>query len=224
MPYAIDLQKTLDLVGGSAEYDYDVGAHSPSRTVYVARSVGGPVRLGTWSLGNDGTFSSGGNETVVGHGSRTRIVVFDNQRFVVFWLDNASALRARGFAFSGSALIEGAAHTVAAAIASFDVVPVGVTTGVQHGGSGVAVYYNYRQFASRCWARTGLEARVRCGDRFRRCVDRPGRPRRYGRQGRPVMRQPERKRARARIRARRSRSGATPARSRRRAGASPMPA
>jgi hypothetical protein len=137
MPYAIDLLKTLDLVGGSAEYDYDVGVHSASRTVYVALSVGG----------NDGTFTGGGNETVVGHGSRTRIVVFDNQRFVVFWLDNASALRARGFAFSGSALIEGATKTVATAIASFDVASVGVTTGVQHGGSGVAVYYNYRQFA-----------------------------------------------------------------------------
>ena len=130
MSYAIDRQNTLDLVGGSAQDEYDVGAHSPSRTVYVARSVGGPVRLGTWSLGTDGTFTSLGNETVVGHGSRTRIVVFDNQRFVVLWLDNASALRARGFAFGGGNPVEGAAVTVETTIASFDLVSVGVTTGV----------------------------------------------------------------------------------------------
>ncbi|MGZ5185909.1 MAG: hypothetical protein ACXWCO_12460 [Caldimonas sp.] len=147
MSYAIDRQKALDLVGGSAEYEYDVGAHSQSGTVYVARSVGGPVRLGTWSLGHDGTFTTGGNETVVGHGSMTRIVVFDNQRFVVLWLDTASALRARGYAFSGNSLVEGAAVTVETTIASFDLVSVGVTTGVQHSHPSDSVYYAYRQFA-----------------------------------------------------------------------------
>jgi len=150
MSYAIDRQKMLELVGGSAEYEYDVGAHAPSRTVYVARSVGGPVRLGTWSLGNDGTFTSLGNETVVGHGSRTRIVVFDNQTLVVLWLDNASALRARGYG-----PVEGAAVTVETTIASFDLVSVGVTTGVQHSDPGVSVYYDYRQFAFTTVSATG---------------------------------------------------------------------
>ena len=35
MPYAIDKQKTFDLVGGSAEDQFDVGSHDASRTVHV---------------------------------------------------------------------------------------------------------------------------------------------------------------------------------------------
>jgi hypothetical protein len=146
MSYAIDKQGTLDLVGGSPEYEFDVGAHASSRTVHVARATSGTIKLGTWQLASDGTFTgAGGADVVVGHGSRTRIVVFDNHRIVVLWLDASSALRARGYNSGGQ--MAGAAITVETAIADFDVVSVGVTTGVQHSHPGDSVYYAYRQFA-----------------------------------------------------------------------------
>jgi hypothetical protein len=46
MSYAIDKQGTLDLVGGSARYEFEVGVHAASRTVHVARAISGPVMLG----------------------------------------------------------------------------------------------------------------------------------------------------------------------------------
>ncbi|HEY2558984.1 MAG TPA: hypothetical protein VGI48_04650 [Caldimonas sp.] len=147
MSYAIDRLHTFDLIGGTGAYEFDVGVHAASGTVYVARAMSGPVQLGTWSLGADGSFTSAGSDHVVGHGSRTRIVVFDNQRFVVLWLDTKSSLRARGYAFGGNSLVVGDATTVESTIANFDLVSVGVTTGVQHSQPGVSVYYNYRQFA-----------------------------------------------------------------------------
>src|SRR5450432_810008 len=134
MPYAIDKQGTLDLAGGSAEYEFDVGAHAASRTVHVARATSGTIKLGTWQLASDGTFTGGGSDAVVGHGTRTRIIVFDNHRIVVLWLDASSALRARGYNSGGQSA--GAAITVETTIANFDVVPVGVTTGVQHAHPG----------------------------------------------------------------------------------------
>ena len=146
MSYAIDRQGTLDLVGGSAEYEFDVGLHAATRTVHVARAMSGTVKLSAWGLANDGTFTGApGADVVVGHGSRTRIVVFDNDRIVVLWLDGSSALRARGYSAGGQ--IAGAAVTVETTIANFDVVSVGVTTGVQQGDPNDVVYYAYRQFA-----------------------------------------------------------------------------
>jgi hypothetical protein len=145
MSYAIDKQGTLDLVGGSAQYEFDVGAHAASSTVHVARAVGGTVKLGTWGLASDGTFTGGGADVVVGHGSRTRIVVFDNHCIVVLWIDGSSKLRARGY--SGGGQIAGAAITVTGTVADFDVVSIGVTTGVEHAPPNTNVYYNYRQFA-----------------------------------------------------------------------------
>lgn len=145
MAYIIDRQGTLDLVGGSAEYEFDVGAHATSRTVYVARAMSGSVRLGAYQLATDGTITSAGSDHVVGHGSKTRIVVFDNQRIVVLWLDASSALRARGYSAGGA--IEGIAVTVETTIANFDLVSVGVTTGVQQSNPGDVVYYAYRHFA-----------------------------------------------------------------------------
>ena len=145
MSYAIDKQGTLDLVGGSAEYEFDVGAHAATGTVHVARAMSGTVKLGTWQLASDGTFTGAGGEVVVGHGSRTRTVVFDNHRIVVLWLDASSALRAR--AYNSGAQFAGAPTTIETTIANFDVVPIGVTTGVQQGQPGVSVYYAYRQFA-----------------------------------------------------------------------------
>jgi len=146
MAYAIDKQGTLDLVGGSAEYEFDVGVHASSRTVHVARATSGTIKLCTWGLASDGTFTgAGGADVVVGHGTRTRIVVFDNHRIVVLWLDASSALRARAYNTGGA--LPGAAITVETTIANFDVVSVGVTTGVQQADPGDAVYYAYRQFA-----------------------------------------------------------------------------
>jgi hypothetical protein len=147
MPDAIVKQGALDLVGGSAEHEFDVGAHAASGTVHVARAMSGTFKLGTWSLASDGAFTSAGADVVVGHGSRTRILVFDNHCIVVLWLDTSSALRMRGY--NGGGQLAGAAATVETSIADFDVTSVGVTTGVQHidPGNRVAVYYNYRQFA-----------------------------------------------------------------------------
>ncbi len=143
--YVIDRLHTLDLVGGTPEFDYDVGAHAASGAVYVARSTSGTVKLGTYQLASDGTITSAGADLVVGHGTKTRIVVFDNQRLVVLWLDKSSALRARGY-YAGGALA-GSPVTVESQLTDFDVVAVGVTTGVQHGGQGVDAYDNYRNFA-----------------------------------------------------------------------------
>src|SRR5450432_3570870 len=145
MPYAIDKQGTLDLAGGSAEYEFDVGAHAASRTVHVARATSGAIKLGTWQLASDGTFTGGGNDVVVGHGTRTRIIVFDNHRIVVLWLDASSALRARGYNSGGD--FAGAAITIETTIASFDLASIGVTTGVQQVPPGTSVYYAFRQFA-----------------------------------------------------------------------------
>ena len=145
MPYAIDKQHTLDLVGGSAEYEYDVGAHAASRTVHVARATSGTIKLGTWPLANDGTFTGTGAEVVVGHGSRTRIVVFDNHRIVVLWIDASGSLRVRGYNAGGD--FAGAPVTVETLIVDFDIVSVGVTTGMQHGNPHDSVYYAYRNFA-----------------------------------------------------------------------------
>ena len=36
MSYVIDRQGWFDLVGGSADHDFDVGVHAESRTVHVA--------------------------------------------------------------------------------------------------------------------------------------------------------------------------------------------
>jgi hypothetical protein len=102
--YAIDKEKTFDLVGSSGDHEFDVG-----------------------------------------QGSRTRIIVFDNHRIVVLWIDSSSALRARGYNSGGAN--PGPPKTVETTIADFDVVSVGVTTGVQQGGQGVVVHYAYRQFA-----------------------------------------------------------------------------
>jgi|KBSMisStandDraft_5_1062788.scaffolds.fasta_scaffold34408_1 hypothetical protein len=86
--YAIDKQGTVNLIGGSAEYEFDVGVHAASRTVHVARATSGTIKLCTWGLASDGTFTgAGGADVVVGHGTRTRIIVFDNHRIVVPWLD-----------------------------------------------------------------------------------------------------------------------------------------
>jgi len=146
MPYAIDKQGTLDLVGGSAEYEFDVGVHASSRTVHVARATSGTIKLATWGLASNGTFTAtGGADAVVGQGTRTRIIVFDNHRIVVLWLDASSALRARAYNTGGA--LAGAAVTVETTIANFDVVSVGVTTGVPQGDPGDFVYYAYRQFA-----------------------------------------------------------------------------
>jgi hypothetical protein len=146
MSYAIDRQKTFDLVGGSAEYEFDVGVHAASSSVHVARATSGTVKLETWQLGSDGTFTgAGGADATVGHGTRTRIVVFDNHRIVVLWLDNASALRAR--AYNGGGALPGQPKTVETLISDFDVVSVGVTTGVQQPDPNTVVYYAYRQFA-----------------------------------------------------------------------------
>src|SRR5918993_3000087 len=132
MPYAIDKQGTLDLVGNSAEYEFDVGAHVYSRMVYVARKANGQIRLKAWKLEADGTFKPVGNEHVVGSGGRTRIVVFDNHRIVVVWLDESSALRARGYTGTANGVSEGNdGITFETTVASFDVAAVGVTTGVQ---------------------------------------------------------------------------------------------
>lgn len=145
MSYAIDKQGTLDLVGGSAEYEFDVGAHALSRAVHVARATCGTIKLGTWQLASDGTFTGAGSDAVVGHGSKPRIVVFDNHCIVVLWLDASTALRARGY--NSGSQIAGAPVTIETTIANFDVASVGVTTGVQHGDPTISVYYNYRQFA-----------------------------------------------------------------------------
>jgi hypothetical protein len=48
--YAIDKQKTFDLVGGSAEDQFDVGSHDASRSVHVARSASGTIKLDTWEV------------------------------------------------------------------------------------------------------------------------------------------------------------------------------
>jgi hypothetical protein len=147
MPYAIDKQKTFDLVGGSAEDEFDVGSHDASRTVHVARSASGTIKLDTWGLASDGTFTpAGGAGAVVGHGTRTRIVVFDNHRIVVLWLDASSTLRARAYNSGGD--FAGAAITIETTIASFDLASIGVTTGVQQPvPPGTAVWYAFRQFA-----------------------------------------------------------------------------
>ena len=146
MSYAIDRQKTLDLVGGSAEYEFDVGVHAATRTVHVARAMSGTIKLETWQVANDGTFTgAGGADATVGHGTRTRIVVFDNHRIVVLWLDSSSALRARAYNTGGA--LPGQPITVEPTVADFDVVSVGVTTGVQQPDPNTVVYYAYRQFA-----------------------------------------------------------------------------
>jgi hypothetical protein len=147
MSYAIDKQGTLDLVGNSAEYEFDVGAHVYTRFVYVARTVNGSVRLRAWKLEGDGAFTSVGTEHVVGSGSRTRIVVFDNHRIVVVWLNQASALCARGYMGTANGMLEGEGVTVETTITNFDLVAVGVTTGVQQPDPDTAVYYAYRHFA-----------------------------------------------------------------------------
>ena len=64
MSYAIDMQGTLDLVGNSAEYEFDVGVHVYTRFVYVARTTNGSVRLRVWKLEADGSFTSVGTEHV----------------------------------------------------------------------------------------------------------------------------------------------------------------
>lgn len=146
MSYAIDRQKTLDLVGGSAEYEFDVGVHAATRSVHVARAMSGTIKLETWQLANDGTFTgAGGADAIVGHGTRTRIIVFDNHRIVVLWLDSSSALRARAYNTGGA--LPGQPVTLETTIADFDVVSVGVTTGVQQPDPNTVVYYAYRQFA-----------------------------------------------------------------------------
>jgi len=149
MAYAIDKQGALELVGNGAEYEFDVGAHTASRIVYVARAKSGSVRLQGWKLAADGsTFTSAGNEHVVGTGTRTRIVVFDNHRIVVVWLDQNSALCARGYTGTANGIAaEGDGVTVETTITNFDLVSVGVTTGVQQGDPGNSVYYAYRHFA-----------------------------------------------------------------------------
>jgi len=83
----------------------------------------------------------------VGSGSRTRIVVFDNHRIVVVWLNQASALCARGYMGTANGMIEGEGVTVETTITNFDLVAVGVTTGVQKADPDTAVYYAYRHFA-----------------------------------------------------------------------------
>jgi hypothetical protein len=145
MGYVIDKHGTLDLVGGSGDHDFDVGVHAATRSVHVARAMSGPVKLGTWGLASDGTFTGSGGEVDVGNGTRPRIIVFDNHRIVVLWINNSSTLRARAYDSGGQ--IAGSAKTVDTAIADFDVASIGVTTGVQHAPPNTNVYYNYRQFA-----------------------------------------------------------------------------
>ena len=147
MPYAIDKQGTLDLTGASAEYEFDVGAHPYTRFVYVARAINGSVRLRAWKLEANGTFTGAGSEHVVGSGSRTRLVVFDNHRVVVVWLDQNSTLRARGYTGTANGMLEGESVSVETTITNFDLVGVGVTTGVQQADPDTAVYYAYRHFA-----------------------------------------------------------------------------
>ena len=148
MAYVIDKQGALNLVGNGAEYEFDVGAHAFSRTVYVARAKSGTVRLQAWKLETDGSFTAIGTEHVVGSGGRTRITVFDNHRIVVAWLDNTSALQVRGYTgTSNGGLLEGDGQTVESTITHFNLASVGVTTGVQQGNPGGFVYYAYRHFA-----------------------------------------------------------------------------
>ena len=147
MPYAIDKQGKLDLVGNSAEYEFDVAAHRYTRFVYVARAINGSVRLRAWKLEADGTFTNAGSEHVVGNGGRTRLVVFDNHRVVVVWLDQNSTLRARGYTGTENGMIEGESVSVETTITHFDLASVGVTTGVQQGDPSNPVYYAYRHFA-----------------------------------------------------------------------------
>jgi len=147
MPYAIDKQGVLDLVGTSAEYEFDVGAHTYTRLVYVARATNGSVRLRVWKLEADGSFTNAGSEHVVGSGTRTRVVVLDNHRIVIVWLDQNSTLRARGYTGTANGMLEGASVTVETTITHFDLVAVGVTTGVQQGDPDNVVYYAYRHFA-----------------------------------------------------------------------------
>ena len=145
--HAIDKQGSLDLVGNSAEYEFDVGVHPFTQFVYVARATNGSVRLRVWKIEADGTFTSVGTEHVVGSGGRTRIVVFDNHRIVVVWLNQNSALCARGYTGTANGMIEGESVTVETTITNFDLVSVGVTTGVQQADPGTAIYYAYRHFA-----------------------------------------------------------------------------
>ncbi len=125
-----------------------MGAHTYSRTVYVARAISGTVKLKAWKLEADGSFTGIGPEQTVGTGSRTRLVVFDNHRLVVVWLDQNAALCARGYTGSANGgLAAGDGVTVETTIAAFDLVGIGVTAGVQSGGGpGVSVYYAYRHF------------------------------------------------------------------------------
>lgn len=150
MAYVIDKEGALNLVGNGAEYEFDVGAHAFSRTVYVARAKSGTVRLRAWKLEADGSFTAIGTERVVGSGGRTRITVFDNHRIVVAWLDETSALRVRGYTgTSNGGLLEGQDEglNVESAITHFNLASVGVTTGVQQADPNTAVYYAYRHFA-----------------------------------------------------------------------------
>ncbi len=158
MAYVIDKQATLDLVGPSAEYEFDVAAHAFSRTVYVARAKNGTVRLRAWKLESSGSFTPVGTEHVVGSGGRTRITVFDNHRIVVAWLDASSALQVRGYTgTSNGGLLDGGGQTVETTITHFNLASVGVTTGVPQGDPGNVVYYAYRHFAlttlsaNGCW-------------------------------------------------------------------------
>jgi hypothetical protein len=154
MPYAIEKQGTLDLSGTSAEYEFDVGAHVYTRIVYVARARSGSIKLQAWKILADGSFQGVGNERTVGSGTRTRIAVFDNHRIVVVWLDESSALRARGYTGTATGIAsEGDGMVVETTISQFDLAAVGVTTGVQQADPGTVVYYAYRHFAL-----TGLSA------------------------------------------------------------------
>ena len=55
MSYSIDRQHTFDLVGGSGEDEFDVGAHAASGTVYVARAVSAKLPYGPrWARGERG--------------------------------------------------------------------------------------------------------------------------------------------------------------------------
>lgn len=154
MPYSIDKQGTLALTGTSAEYEFDVGAHVYTRTVYVARARNGSIKLQAWKLQADGSFQATGGERTVGSGSRTRIAVFDNHRIVVVWLDQNSTLCARGYTGTANGIAaEGDGMSVESTITNFDLAAVGVTTGVQQADPGTSVYYAYRHFAL-----TGLSA------------------------------------------------------------------
>jgi hypothetical protein len=160
--------------------------------VHVARSTGGTIKLGRLGARDRRHVHERRPAEVV---RRPRLADADRRlrqpshrrplaRRVV-------ALRARGYSAGGQ--IAGPAISVETTITHFDVVPVGVTTGVQQATRDGFVYYAYRQFAFTTLSANGgwklwFGGITDSAD----VVGRLGRPRRPRRQGRAVVCEPER--------------------------------